>query len=55
MVSRFECEVRYRIRDIGQYAAKLSELHAAALYEYACADHYYVQYVQAPCPLHRPS
>lgn len=53
MVSRFECEVRYRIRDARQYEAKLSELQAAVIYDYACTDHYYVPDVHAPWNLRR--
>jgi adenylate cyclase class IV len=53
MVSRFECEVRYRIRDVDQYAAKLSELQAAVVYDYAFTDHYHVPDVHVPWNLRR--
>ena len=53
MVSRFECEVRYHIRDIDQYTVKLSELQAVVIYNYAFTDHYYVPDIHEPWNLRR--
>lgn len=41
MASLFECEVRYKIRDIKKFERKLKELGAKLLFFYGFTDYYY--------------